>query len=60
MVNSQFIDFFSDERIANFIAGALLFIFLNVFEEIQKREHYCPLYCETKHKHNLAIKKNED
>jgi hypothetical protein len=59
-MNSHQLELFYDERLANFIAGALLFIFLNIFEELQERKHYCPLYCEAKHKHNLVLKKNDE
>ena len=59
-MNNIHIQLLSDERLMNFLAGAFLFICLNLFEEQQKKKHYCPLYCETKHKHNLVIAKKND
>ena len=60
MMSNQIIQFLTDERVANFIAGAALFIFLNVFDELQKRKETCPYICETKHKHVFLAKKKDE
>ena len=59
MTNNQFVYTLTDERLANFIAGVLLFVCLNLFEEAQKQKHFCPIYCETKHKHSLVLREED-
>ena len=58
-MNEQIPKIIYDERVLNFIAGAFLFIILNIFDEMQKQRYYCPLYCEAKHKHVLVSKKHD-
>tara|TARA_R100000742_G_C4264290_1_gene82189 strand:+ start:528 stop:707 length:180 start_codon:yes stop_codon:yes gene_type:complete len=49
-----------NDTIINFIVGSLLFITLNIFEDIQENKYYCPLYCDTYHKHRFETKKEDE
>lgn len=49
-----------NDTIINFIFGSLIFITLNVFEDIQERKHYCPLYCDVSHRHRFEIIKEDE
>ena len=45
----------SVDQIANFIAGCVLFIGLNVYDVYSANQHICPLYCDIDHKHNFEV-----
>ena len=51
---------FIDDTIVNFIFGSIIFIGLNIFEDIENKKHTCPTYCDVSHHHNYPVVKKDE